>query len=273
MIVFPNIKINLGLRVVGLRPDGYRSLESVFLPVPWHDVLEVIPAPHDSIELEMLGAPVEGDVSANSIVKAWHLLRAEGFAIGGVNAALIKNIPTGAGLGGGSADGAHMLKVLDHLFQLQLSSESLQHLAAKLGSDCPFFIENQPCYVTGRGEILQPIPEWSFQTAVVIVHPGIHVSTARAFSLIEPTPSHVDMVASLRRPREEWLKVFENDFEEPVFRMHPEIGALKQTLLRKGAWFASLSGSGSAVYGFFDAIPDLSELPAHFPRYAGVVRW
>jgi 4-diphosphocytidyl-2-C-methyl-D-erythritol kinase len=272
MIVFPNIKINLGLRVTGLRPDGYRSLESVFLPVPWTDILEVVPAELDAIQLKVLGRPVEGDVNDNMVSKAWQLLRKHNYAVGGVNAALIKNIPTGAGLGGGSSDGAWMLRLLNDLFELELSISTLQQLAAQLGSDCPFFIENQPCYVSGRGEILQPITECSFDTYVVVVHPRIHVSTASAFSLITPTPSDVDLVQALRAPRSEWPVLFRNDFESPVFHLHPEIAKLKNTLLSKGAWFASLSGSGSAVYGFFDGSPDVSGLPEDYRVYSGSIK-
>lgn len=249
MIVFPNAKINLGLYVTSKRPDNYHNLESVFYPIPFHDVLEVLPA--EKSRFYSYGLPIPGDEKSNLCVKAWKLLN-DVFNIPPVETHLLKNIPMGAGLGGGSSDAAFMLKVLNSMFELSLSGLQLREYALQLGSDCPFFIENTPALAKGRGELLSPvsIPLQSYY--ISIVFPDIHVSTAQAFAGINPSEPLFDLHRINNLPVSDWKDQLGNDFEKSVFRMHPVIGEIKNELYQKGALYAAMSGSGSAVYGIFD---------------------
>ncbi|MFY0255576.1 4-(cytidine 5'-diphospho)-2-C-methyl-D-erythritol kinase [Chitinophaga sp. 30R24] len=249
MVVFPNCKINLGLHVTRKRPDGFHDLETVFYPFPVTDALEVLT--HPSLQFASSGIDVPGDATDNLCLKAFHLLQRDFPQLTPVNIHLHKHIPIGAGLGGGSADAAFMLQLLNQKFQLGLSEAALIDYAAQLGSDCPFFILNQPCYATGRGEIMEPIQldlsAWSF----VLVHPGIHVNTGWAFKQLTPQAPVHSLTEMIQLPVAEWKEVIRNDFEAPVFRAHPVIGAIKDQLYTAGAVYAAMSGSGSAVFGIF----------------------
>jgi len=256
MIVFPSCKINLGLFVTGKRPDGFHSLESIFLPVPWCDVLEVIPSEDSECFFQTTGISIPGNNSDNILLKAWRLLQAK-YAISCVKIHLHKVIPMGAGLGGGSSDGAFMLKVLNDIFQLKLNVSDLEQLAAQLGSDCPFFIRNQPSFVSGRGEILNPLEAPIFSGWLAIVDPGVHVSTARAFSLITPKPANFELHTIHTLSKEMWSNGLTNDFEVAVCNVFPEISQCKQQLLDAGACYSSMSGSGSAVFGLFEDEPKI----------------
>ena len=255
MIVYPNVKLNLGLRVLGKRGDGYHELQTVFVPYfGFSDTLEIVPA--SSFEVEISGPEYGGwEPSEDLAARAWRLLRAD-FGIGPVHISLEKNSPVGAGLGGGSADGAFTLAVLNDMFSLGLSLDKLADYASCLGSDCPFFIYNFPMYATGRGEILEPVSlpldDWRFE---VEVPGGVHVSTKEAYaSLIPSGADGEDLKTTLSStPVEKWKDVIVNDFEASVFAKHPEIPALKQEMYSRGAVFASMSGSGSAVFGIFAA--------------------
>ena len=267
MITHPIAKINLGLNVVERRPDGYHNLQTVFFPVHGlHDTLEVTAVGHASqrdnapfdCNLTVSNLPVEGDVQRNLVVRAYQLLKEEFPRLPRVHSSLYKAIPTQAGMGGGSSDCAAMLLLLNELFALGLSQQQLIDRAAHLGADCPFFILNRPAYAEGIGEQLQPIGLDLSGWHLVVVRPGIPVSTKEAFSLIHPAhPSKCcrDIVA---QPVSTWRDELTNDFEQSVFALHPEIGAIKQHLYDLGAAYAAMSGSGSAVFGLFTEAPDVS---------------
>jgi len=270
MIAFANAKINLGLYVTERRPDGYHNLESIFLPVSLCDVVEAVRNDEEGIRFSTQGRAIDGDVETNLCVKAYRLLSRE-FQLGGVEATMLKHIPIGAGLGGGSSDGAHMLKILNTLFELNLSAEQLKLFASQLGSDCPFFIENTPCFVHGRGELLEPVNVSMRGQHVVIIHPGIHVSTAEAYRGIKPKPAPFDLRSIHELPKSQWQQKVTNDFEDSVCVQHPSIAQLIQQLLQQGAWYARMSGSGSAVFAFFDEPVELKNIPGDYYCYWGEV--
>lgn len=249
MISFPNCKINLGLRILGKREDGYHNLATVFYPLPVRDVLEIVKSTVN--ELTVTGTPVAGPPEKNLCLKAWELLRQDFPDLSPVNVQLHKNIPMGAGLGGGSADGAFMLKLLNDKFHLQLSQEQLLQYALQLGSDCPFFIYNKPCLATGRGELLKPIELNLGNYSFLLVHPGIHVNTAWAFSQITASGETDSLEKLISLPVEQWKDVLKNDFEAPVMSHHPALQEIKDQLYASGAIYASMSGSGSCFYGIF----------------------
>ena len=249
MIVFPNCKINLGLHVTRKRPDGFHDLETIFYPLPVNDALEVIT--HTTLQFESSGIPVPGNAEDNLCLRAFQLLQSGFPQLPPVSIHLLKNIPIGAGLGGGSADAAFMLQLLNQKFQLGLTEAALVDYAAQLGSDCPFFIVNRPCYATGRGEIMEPIPLDLSGYSFLLVHPGIHVNTGWAFKQLTPgTPAH-SLREVIQTPVELWKDVLTNDFEIPVFQAHPVLGDIKEQMYSSGAIYAAMSGSGSAVFGVF----------------------
>lgn len=271
MIAFANAKINLGLYVTERRADGYHNLESIFLPVSLSDVLEAVATSGNDIAFSTQGRVIDGEIETNLCVKAYRLLQRD-FALGGVEATMLKQVPIGAGLGGGSSDGAHMLKILNEIFHLNLSIEQLQTYAAQLGSDCPFFIENKPSFVHGRGELLEPIELPKIESHVVIIHPGIHVGTADAYRGIRPTPAPFDLRTIGSLPMDQWQDVVTNDFEKVVFSLHPEIAAIKSSLLEQGARYCSMSGSGSAVFAFFDAPVQIVGIkPSYFVHWGRII--
>ena len=251
MIVYPPCKINLGLHVIRKRPDHFHDLETVFVAVALHDILEVLPSTDGKLHFSQSGIKVAGDPMKNLCVKAWQLLKHDHPALPEVQIHLHKKIPAGAGLGGGSADAAYTLRALDQLFGLGLGQEALLNYAAELGSDCPFFIMDRPCYATGRGEILETTSVDLKGYRLMIVNPGIHIETARAFQSIKPAPSGKDLKAIIAQPLEQWKDQLQNDFEAPVFLDHPEIKKIKDELYAAGALYASMSGSGSSVFAVF----------------------
>ncbi|CAN5516503.1 4-(cytidine 5'-diphospho)-2-C-methyl-D-erythritol kinase [soil metagenome] len=266
MIIFPNCKINLGLTITGKRADGYHDIETVFYPVPVKDALEIIPnkipdlSKNDSgkfieIDLTTTGITVDGRVEDNLCVKAYLLLKKDFPALPLIKVHLHKAIPLGAGLGGGSADGAFMLKALNEQFELGLSVEQLMGYALQLGSDCPFFIINRPCIGSGRGEKLLPVLVDLSQYQLVLVNPGIHVNTGWAFSQIDQSSTKstkIPLQQIIAGPIESWRDMLVNAFEIPVFKKYPAVKAIKESLYSMGAVYASMSGSGSSVYGLFD---------------------
>ncbi|WP_424961857.1 4-(cytidine 5'-diphospho)-2-C-methyl-D-erythritol kinase [Ekhidna sp.] len=249
MITFPNAKINLGLNIVSKRDDGYHNIESCFYPIPWRDSLEVMEAA--SFAFHSYGLKIPGDTSSNLCVKAYDLLKTD-FDIPPVEIHLLKNIPMGAGLGGGSADGAFTLKMLNDLFSLGLSDSMLEAYALQLGSDCPFFIRNQPTIATDRGEQLEPIDLDLSGYYLAIHNPGIHVSTKEAYSGVKPKESEISVSEIVQRPIEQWKELLRNDFEASIFPNHPEIEQLKKEMYEAGAIYASMTGSGSTVFGVFE---------------------
>ncbi|MBS6237593.1 MAG: 4-(cytidine 5'-diphospho)-2-C-methyl-D-erythritol kinase [Bacteroides sp.] len=252
MITFPNAKINLGLNIVEKRPDGYHNLETVFYPVPLEDALEVnvLNEGSEKFRLHQAGLEIEGEVENNLVVKAYKLLD-EKFNLPPVDIHLFKHIPSGAGLGGGSSDAAYMLKLLNEKFSLELTDETLEEYAAKLGADCAFFIRNTPTYAEGIGNVFSPISLSLKEYQIVLVKPDIFVSTREAFAKIKPHRQDIPLKEVLKHPIEEWKELMVNDFEESVFPQFPAIKAIKEKLYKQGAVYAAMTGSGSSVFGLF----------------------
>lgn len=252
MITYPNAKINLGLNIVEKRPDGYHNLETIFYPINLQDALEVTLLEGDKeYELTLSGTPIEGNPEDNLVVKAYRLLKEDYPHIAPVDIHMYKHIPTGAGLGGGSADAAFMIKLLNDKFNLGLSIEEMENYAARLGADCAFFIQNKPVFASGIGNIFEPIQLSLKGYFLVLVKPDIFVSTKDAFSLITPKMPVQSLKEIVRMPVETWRATMKNDFENSVFKKFPEIAAIKDKLYDMGAIYASMSGSGSSVYGIF----------------------
>lgn len=257
MVVFPNCKINLGLYVTNKRPDGFHDLETVFYPVAVQDALEILSAP--ALRFTSTGIEVPGNSADNLCIRAFELLQRDYPAVQPVQIHLHKHIPIGAGLGGGSADAAFMLKVLDSKFQLGLSEEQLIGYAAQLGSDCAFFIPNKPCFAVGRGEILTPLSLDLSGYSLLLIYPGLHVNTGWAFKQLTPAAPQHSLRETIQLPVEEWKGVIGNDFEGPVFAAHPELAAIKNRLYESGAVYATMSGSGSTMVGIYPkhTLPDI----------------
>lgn len=253
MVVFPNCKINLGLNIIRKRADGFHDLETVFYPIDLTDALEVVTSPDDNgIRFTATGLTVDGNSQDNLCVKAYHLIKRDFPQVAPIQAQLHKAIPMGAGLGGGSADAAFMLKLLNEKFKLGLTKDQLINYALQLGSDCPFFIINKPCFAKGRGEILEEIQLDLSPYKLVLVNPGIHVNTGWAFSNISPTPPVKNVGEIVRQPIDTWRASLKNDFEEVVFAEFPEVKKIRDELYDQGAAYAAMSGSGSTVFGIFE---------------------
>lgn len=256
MITFPNCKINLGLHVLHKREDGFHQLESVFYPLTKYDVLEVIPATAASkskVNFLSYGIPIDGAPEQNLIVKAYYLLDQE-FDLPPVDVCLLKHIPMGAGLGGGSSDAAHMLKTLNTLFNLTLTNEQLANYAAKLGSDCAFFIDNQICYLYGKGPELTPYQLSLSKYFCVLLAPPVHSSTALAYQhVVVRNTEQATLKELLQQPVNTWRNTVVNDFETSVFKAYPQLAQIKEQLYSDGAIYASMSGSGSAIFALFDS--------------------
>jgi 4-diphosphocytidyl-2-C-methyl-D-erythritol kinase len=269
MICFPSCKINLGLRITQKRADGFHALETVFYPITLRDALEIIIEPETSaapITFTSSGLAINGDPSDNLCYKAYFLLKKDYPSIPNVKMHLHKTIPMGAGLGGGSSDGAFTLVALNQLFNLQIPEQALLDYALQLGSDCPFFIINTPAFATGRGEILKPINLNLDGYSIVIVNPGIAISTKLAFSLITPKVPDSNMEAIICEPVSSWKEKLLNDFEQPIFNSFPELANIKETLYQKGAAYASMTGTGSTLYGVFPTSM-MDTLSFNFPSH------
>lgn len=253
MLTFPNAKINLGLNITEKRPDGYHNLETIFYPIPIEDALEINllkEEGEDKYRLHQAGLEIDGAAENNLVVKAYKMLDAQ-FDLPPVDIHLFKHIPSGAGLGGGSADAAFMLKLLNEKFSLGLSDDALEDYAARLGADCAFFIKNRPVYAEGIGNIFSPITLSLKGYQLWLVKPDIFVSTRDAFAQIKPHRPEASLKEIAQLPIEEWKAYMVNDFEESVFPKFPAIGEIKVEMYRQGAIYASMSGSGSSVYGIF----------------------
>lgn len=278
MICFPNAKINLGLHVVSRRRDGYHNLETIFYPIGLKDALEIIPLAERDAEIEeftvtgestgtigefsprkyrffQTGIPIEGVPENNLVIKALNLIATEK-RLPEIDIYLLKKIPSGAGLGGGSSDAAFMLNLLNETFDLGYSKEELMLRAARLGADCPFFILNRPAFATGTGDKLETIELDLSDYLLLLVKPDIIVSTKEAYAMITPQKPDLPLKEIIRKPPETWRELLKNDFEPPVFEKFPEICRIKQQLYEMGAVYASMSGSGSSVFGLFEKDPD-----------------
>jgi 4-diphosphocytidyl-2-C-methyl-D-erythritol kinase len=252
MIVFPNAKINIGLHVVSKRNDGYHNLETVFYPLPLSDALEMAETGQEGIQFS--GIPVEGIDDDNLVLKAYRLLKNE-FGLPPVQFHLHKAIPTGAGLGGGSSDAAFTLKMLNEYFNLGLTSEKLKEFAVRIGADCTFFIDNKPSFATGIGNILTPVDLDLSDYKIVVLKPEVAVSTADAYRNVIPAQPEFQLPDLLQLPPEQWNDKVVNDFEKSIFPLYPEIENWKKKLYDMGALYASMSGSGSSVFGIFRNLP------------------
>lgn len=254
MVVFPGAKINIGLYVTGSRDDGYHNIETLFYPIGFSDILEVIALPErrqGHIDLTLSGLQVEGPAEANLVVRAYRLLH-EQVGLPGVQAYLHKCIPTGAGLGGGSSDAASMLVVLNRMFDLNLTSGDLMTLALRLGSDCPFFIEPKPSFAYGRGEELVPAAVSLQGKHILLFHPGTGISTAAAYRFVPVAIPEFPVKHMEQLPVNEWKRLVFNTFETYAFEQLPLLAWIKEELYRSGALYAGMTGSGSAVYGIFE---------------------
>lgn len=273
MICFPNAKINLGLHVIGKRPDGFHNIETVFYPITLSDALEIIISDKEIFEFTYSGLPVPGDPDSNLVLKAVNLMSIADYPSPGPSPAregryrypesgirhpafairihLHKVIPMGTGLGGGSSDGAHAIKLLNDLWKLELTTLEMQDLARQLGSDCAFFIENHPMFASGRGDQFEPVDLDLSGYKIVVVVPPVHVSTQEAYAMVTPGKPERSLKEIIRLPVEEWKELLTNDFEKPVMNKYPVIQDIKEELYSRGAVYAAMSGSGSAVYGIF----------------------
>lgn len=253
MILYPNAKINLGLNILEKRPDGFHNIETLFYPLGLSDVLEIIPS--DTFEFSQTGIAIDGNIEENLAVKAYRLMEDE-YGIGTVKIHLHKIIPFGAGLGGGSADAAFVIKGLNELFELGLSEVKMTELSAQLGSDCPFFILNRPVFAEGRGEIFTEVDFLLNGWSLVLVKPDVHVPTATAYANVKPAFPEKKICDVVKNDIRFWNNELKNDFETSIFSEFSEIEKIKEKLYKEGAIYASMSGSGSSVFGLFK---DISE--------------
>lgn len=257
MLTYPNAKINLGLNIVNKREDGFHNIETVFYPIAINDVLEFVRSEgSSSFSSSGIEIPGSGD---NLVMKALNLLQIDFPQIDNLKVHLHKVIPIGAGLGGGSSDAAFMLKALRDYFKLPLNNEQLKKYAAQLGSDCSFFIDNQPAYAWGRGELMESISLWLKDYHLLLVYPNLHISTAQAYSLVKPKVPSINVKELVQLPLQEWKGKLQNDFEVSAFEIHPQLKSLKEQLYSMGAEYACMSGSGSAFFGIFKNKAELNE--------------
>ena len=257
MVSFPNAKINIGLNIIGKRPDGFHNLNTIFYPIGIRDAIEIIEDHNNQnqIDFSQTGIPIPGDDTDNLCIKAYQLLKNDFPQLPNIQMHLHKSIPMGAGLGGGSADGAFILKLVNDKFNLGLNESQLIKYALELGSDCPFFIKNKPCFAEGRGEILNEISLDLSNYKILIVNPGIHINTGWAFNNLKITGTETNLQQAITKDITTWKDSITNDFETPVIKAHPGIGEIKNQLYNSGALYSSMSGSGSTVFGIFKNKP------------------
>lgn len=289
MILYPNCKINLGLNIVGKRSDGYHDIETVFLPIPLSDCLEILPAHEDSFILD--GRELDCSAQDNLVVRVLNMLRSEDMDIPPVSIRLTKNIPSGAGLGGGSTDAAFMMRGLNELFDLGLTEAQMASRVGRLGADCPVFIANKPVYAEGKGDVFTPLPVPLLQKQycalppvdsmlpptvslsipetldgywLVLVKPNDFISTREAYASVTPCPSKVNLKDIISQPVKTWRGQMVNDFEASVFPTHPVVSGICDQLYMLGASYAAMSGSGSTLYGLFRQQPVLGDVFADY---------
>lgn len=273
MIVFPGSKINIGLFVTNKRPDNYHSLESIFVKIGWSDILEIVQDTNGEIgkvEFSSSGIDIPGESSSNLCVKAYELLHMDN-ELPATKIHLHKVVPIGAGLGGGSADGAQTLSTLNALYDLKINSNRLEELALQLGSDCPFFIRNTPQLVTGRGEIMRDIELNLTNHWIYLINPAIHISTKEAYSSIVPEERKIDIGTLNHGSLSSWKNSIFNDFEKPMKQKYPIIGEIITNLYATGAGYAAMTGSGSTVFGLFDKKPEPLKSYSHFEQWIGLI--
>jgi len=270
MISFPNAKINLGLQITGKRDDGFHNIETVFYPIELSDALEIIIATNKNFQFQNSGLIIPGDPDKNLCVDAYNLLAAD-FKIPAVKIFLHKNIPTGAGLGGGSSDAAHTLILLDKIFSLGLGQEGLKNYARQLGSDCAFFIENKVTYAHERGDNFEPLEINLKGFHIIIIKPSFNISTKEAYSKVEVSTHKANLKHIIQQSVSSWKSNLHNDFELSIFEKHPDTSKIKEKLYDLGALYASMSGSGSAVYGIFKGKTNLRNFSPSYFCWEGVM--
>ncbi len=266
MTIFPCAKVNLGLNVVSRRPDGYHNLETVFYPIPLYDALEVHRMDANfptevNCDLKVTGMEIDSREADNLVVRAYQLL-AKDFELPRVHTHLFKQIPSQAGLGGGSSDAAFMIRLLDEHFHINMGNPMMEEYAARLGADCAFFITAEPAFAQGIGNELEPVSAEDFSLAgmyMVLVKPDVAVSTREAYSKIVPRKPQKSCRDIVLQPVETWREELINDFEESIFAIHPEIGEIKENLYKNGAIYAQMTGSGSCVFALFHGVPSINE--------------
>ncbi|HEK22225.1 MAG: 4-(cytidine 5'-diphospho)-2-C-methyl-D-erythritol kinase [Mucilaginibacter sp.] len=268
MIVFPNAKINIGLNITARRPDGYHDLETVFYPVKIFDVLEVIEA--GELSFQSSGLDIPGRPEDNLCIKGYHLLKKDFPDLPAVKIHLHKNVPIGAGLGGGSANAAFFIKLMNDKFGLGLDEEGMMDYARQLGADCAFFIGNRPVFAFEKGDEFEPVNLDLSAYHIALVMPDAHVSTAEAYRGVKPAPVKETVYDLVKMPVAAWKKHIRNDFEGHIFNNHPVIRGVKASLYERGALYASMSGSGASVFGIFESRPDLGELEKNCRVFYGV---
>ncbi|MGQ1910185.1 4-(cytidine 5'-diphospho)-2-C-methyl-D-erythritol kinase [Marinifilum sp. RC60d5] len=258
MLNFPNAKINLGLNVIEKRSDGFHNIETIFYPIPLCDALEIAESEKTRpFEFSSSGIPINIADKDNIVVKAFELLRNE-YELPSTSIHLHKNIPFGAGLGGGSADAAFMIKMLNDFYNIGLNTGKMEDLACKLGSDCPFFISNKPVFAQGKGEIFSPTKVNLSGYFIAMIKPEIHISTPEAYAGIKPKPS-ANLQSLIELPPDQWKENITNDFEDSIFPNYPLLSQLKKELYNQGAVYAAMSGSGSTIFGLFTEKPVIRE--------------
>jgi 4-diphosphocytidyl-2-C-methyl-D-erythritol kinase len=269
MVVFPHCKINLGLHVLRKRADGYHELDTCFYPITFHDLLEVLPSKKFSIALS--GFSIPGNKADNICVKAYRLVQQD-YPLPNISLHLHKSVPIGAGLGGGSSDAVFTIKALDRIFKLGITPEKLLHYAAQLGSDCAFFCQDNPMIGQGRGELLSPVSVSLKGYYLILLKPAIHISTKIAFSGLKPKERMVPVESIVTQvPIDKWKDHLKNDFEETIFKHYPEIEDCKNTLYKYGAVYASMTGSGAAVYGLFTNETDVMKFQDKYLIWRGIL--
>ena len=270
--IHPNAKINIGLNITNRRPDGFHDIETVFYPVRLADHLFIRLAENKDDEIfnvfssiRTIGSVKDTSIhdelskgGTNIISKALALLR-ENYTVPPIDIALMKRIPVGAGLGGGSADAAFFIKEINSFFSLGMTTDQMKELASRLGSDCAFFIDNTPKYATGRGEIMQSVPSVLDGYKIKVIKPLFNISTKEAYSKVKPQTPKTSLLEDYKRPVKEWKDYIKNDFEQFLFPEHPELQRYKDALYESGALYAAMTGSGSALFGIFEGDPDLND--------------
>ncbi|MDE6266976.1 MAG: 4-(cytidine 5'-diphospho)-2-C-methyl-D-erythritol kinase [Muribaculaceae bacterium] len=265
MILFPNCKINLGLNIVAKRPDGYHDIETVMVPVPWCDILEIVPSATGEVTLTTTGNRVDCPMEKNLVVKAY-LAVAGRYEIPAVDIFLHKIIPDGAGLGGGSSDAAHMIMGLNQIFSLDMTDDEMCEIAATIGADCPFFIHNRPRMATGIGTEFSDVDLDLGGLWIAVVKPDVSVPTKEAYAGVTPRSPEFNLEVSLAAPVATWQSKVKNDFEPGIFSLHPQVEEIKRCMIECGAVYSAMSGSGSAVFGLFRSETDASVIKEKFEK-------
>lgn len=272
MICFPNAKINLGLNVTEKRSDGFHNIETVFYPIGWNEALEVIvnKDSQEEFNLHLSGIPISGNIQDNLLYKAYCIIK-QTKALPHINVYLHKTLPMGAGLGGGSADAAFFINLLNEQFQLNLTETERVDIAKQLGSDCAFFIKNTPVYAEQKGDVFTDIKLDLSDLYISIIYPNIHSNTKEAYSLVKPQQPTKSLLEIIKQPISTWKKDLVNDFEKSIFSLYPTVEKTKHDLYELGAQYACMSGSGSAVFGLFEKEPDIKHL-SQFPHWIGKMK-